>query len=109
MARPVHAVDEQDVLPAVGVVVEERAAGAQRFRQQLAAVRAAVVAELQAGRGGDVDEAKAGPAAGPRAGAAERTLPAQRRGRTRAEPAAPSPRQEVAPVHGRLTRPCWMA
>ena len=47
---PVHAVDEQDVLPAVGVVVEERAAGAERLGQQLAAVGAAVVAELQAGR-----------------------------------------------------------
>ena len=35
---PVHAVDEQDVLPAVGVVVEERAAGAERLGQQLAAV-----------------------------------------------------------------------
>ena len=43
---PVHAVDEQDVLPAVGVVVEERAAGPERLGQQLAAVGAAVVAEL---------------------------------------------------------------
>ena len=59
MARPVHAVDEQDVLPAVGVVVEERAAGAQRLGQQLAAVRAAVVAELESGRGRDVGEREA--------------------------------------------------
>ena len=58
VAGPVHAVDEQDVLPAVGVVVEERAAGAERFGQQLAAVRAVVVPELHAGRGGDVDEAE---------------------------------------------------
>ena len=47
---PVHAVDQQDVLPAVGVVVEKRAARAERLRQQLAAVRAAVVRELQTGR-----------------------------------------------------------
>ena len=58
VARPVHAVDQQNVLPAVGVVIEERAAGAQRFGQELAAVGAAVVAEMDAGGFGDVDQAK---------------------------------------------------
>ena len=103
VARPVHAVDQQDVLPAVGVVVEKRAAGAERFRQQLAAVGAAVVPELQAGRGGDVDEpeARAAAAAAPSAASADAAVPRQRR--------AAMPLQEVAPVHGRFTRPLRIA
>jgi len=56
---PVHAVDEQNVLPAVGVVVEKRAARSQRLRQELAAVGAAVVAKPEARRGGHVGEAEA--------------------------------------------------
>ncbi len=56
MARPVHAVDQQNVLPPVGVVVEERTAGTQCFRQQLAAVAAGVVTEGDTGRRGDVGE-----------------------------------------------------
>ncbi len=56
MSGPVHAVDQQDVLPPVAVVVEERAPGAHRLGQQLAAVRAAVVREAKATRGGDVHE-----------------------------------------------------
>ena len=76
---PVHAVDEQDVLPAVAVVVEERAARAERLGQELAAVRAAVVAEGEAGRGGDVDEPEARAVAagcGPR-GVERRTVDAR--------------------------------
>ena len=60
MAWPVHPVDQQDVLPAIGVVIEKRAAGPERLRQQLAAISAAVVPELQPGGGGDIDEAEAG-------------------------------------------------
>src|SRR5438128_11200740 len=41
MARPIHAVDEKDVLPAVVVVIETRAARAQRLREQFADIRAA--------------------------------------------------------------------
>ena len=50
VAGPIHAVDEQDVLPAVGVVIQEGAPGAERFRQELAAVCAAVVRECDARR-----------------------------------------------------------
>ena len=60
MAGPIHAVDQQDVQPAVGVVIEERAARPQCFGQKLGAVRAAVVPELDAGRGRDVLQPKAG-------------------------------------------------
>ena len=57
------------------VVVEERAAGAERFGQQLAAVGAAVVAELKAGRGGDVDQAEAGSAEAAHAQSAPKQTP----------------------------------
>ncbi len=56
VAGPVHAVDQQDVLPAVAIVIEEGAAGAQRFRQELAAEGAAVVMEVEAGGLGDIGE-----------------------------------------------------
>ena len=59
---PVHAIDEQDVLPAVAVVVEEGAAGTKGLGQQRAPIGAVVVAERQSGRSRDVDELK------PRAG-----------------------------------------
>src|SRR6185436_20304143 len=58
-AGPFHAVDEQDVRPAVGVVVDERASRAERFGKQLAAIRAAHVTELKTRRCRDVDELKA--------------------------------------------------
>ena len=51
VSGPVGAVDEQDVLPAVAIVVEEGAAGAQSLGQKLAAEGAAVVLEVEAGRG----------------------------------------------------------
>ena len=59
MARPVHAVDQQNVEPAVAIVIEEGAAGAHGFGQILRAERAAVVAEVDAGRRGDVGQAEA--------------------------------------------------
>src|SRR5689334_117559 len=58
MPRPVGAVDQQDVLPAITVVVEEGAPRAKRFRQQLAPVGTVVVAEHQSGGGGDVGKLK---------------------------------------------------
>ena len=48
-AGPVTAVDEQDVGPAVRVVVDEGAAGTECLGQELPATGAAVVAERQAG------------------------------------------------------------
>src|SRR5262249_25571078 len=53
---PVHRVDEQDVLPAVVIVIDKRTAGADRFGQILLSERAAVVFEMNAGFGGDVGE-----------------------------------------------------
>jgi hypothetical protein len=51
-----HRVDEQDVLPAVVIVVEKRAAGADRLREILLAEGAAVVFESECRLGGDVGE-----------------------------------------------------
>ena len=47
---PVHAVHKKDVLPAVAVVVEKRAARAQRFREQLATIGAAIVLKVNSNR-----------------------------------------------------------
>ena len=55
-ARPVRRVDQQEVLPAVVVVVEKRAAGSQRLGQVLLPERAVVVGEADAGGRGDVGE-----------------------------------------------------
>ena len=55
---PVHAVDQQDVEPAIAIVIEEGAAGAQGLGQVLGAECAAVVVEIDAGGGGDVGEAE---------------------------------------------------
>src|SRR5262249_52816611 len=91
--RPVDAVHAQNVLPAVVVVVEERAAGAERFGQQLASVGAAVVDEAQSGRRGDVREAER------RFRRASARLKRRGRGRQRRL------REEIAAGHSGLTRP----
>ena len=56
VASPVHRVDEENVLPAVVVDVEEGAAGPQRFGQVFLAERAAVVPKMETRGGGDVGE-----------------------------------------------------
>ena len=56
MARPGARVDEEQVLVAVAVVVEERDAGAHRLGQELLAVGAVEVDERDPGFLGDVDE-----------------------------------------------------
>ena len=54
--RPVLAVDQQDVGPAVAIGIEEGHAGAQRFGQVLLAGPPAVVHELDAGLRGHIGE-----------------------------------------------------
>ena len=98
---PVHAVDQQDVLPPVAVVVEEGATRAERFRQEGAAEAAVVVTERQPGRGGDVDQLewrRRGPL---------RPRPIQRQ--RRRQRCLRRAMQERAPVHGSLTRPFCIA
>jgi len=48
VSGPVHSIDEQNVLPAIAVVVEEGAARSQCFRKELAAIASRIVAELNA-------------------------------------------------------------
>ena len=48
MPRPIHSVDEEDVRPAVVVIVDKRAARPQRFRQILLAEGTGVVHEPDA-------------------------------------------------------------
>ena len=56
MAGPIHGVDQQNVLPAVIVVVEEAGPAAHGFRQILFSEGAGVVLEVDAGLGGNVGE-----------------------------------------------------
>jgi hypothetical protein len=56
---PIHGIDEEDVGPAVGVVIEKGATRAESFREEFAAVGAAVVVKLNAGLRGDIPELKA--------------------------------------------------
>ena len=55
---PVGTVDQQDVLPAVAIVVEKGASRAESFRQKLATESAAIVLKLDSGLAGDIGEAK---------------------------------------------------
>ena len=96
MPGPVHAADQEDVLPAIVVVVQEGAAAAQRFREQAASVGAAVVAEVEAGCRGDVDEAEA------RRGRLRGQTAREQRGR---EPGGAQLPEEVPAVHSTFTRP----
>ena len=90
VAGPVHAIDQQDVEPAVAIVIEEGAPGAHGFGEVLGAERAAVVAELNTGGGGDVGQAEF-------------------RGGRGAERKRGGAREEGAPGHEMLTRPWRMA
>ena len=60
MAGPITSIYEQDVLPAVAIVVKKSAARAERFRQQLAAVGSIIVPEADSSLGGDVRKSKPG-------------------------------------------------
>src|SRR5205814_673110 len=96
--RPVHAVDEQNVGPAVRVVVEKSTARSHRLGQQLAAEGPAVVTELKAGRSGDVGQREAG--------LLLRECVVRPRGGRECRAARP---QTVATLQGSVTRPLLIA
>jgi len=56
MPRPVHGIDQQNVLPSVIVVIQETNAAAHGLRKILLAERAAVVFEMNACLGSDIRE-----------------------------------------------------
>jgi hypothetical protein len=92
VAGPVHPIDEQDVLPAIVIVIEKRAAGAQSFRQEFGAERAAIVMELNAGAGSRIHQPELRPAAlGRHRSASQQKLSA------------------AEAAHGSVTRPLRMA
>src|SRR5262249_45658243 len=68
VAWPVHSVDQQDVLPAVGIVIQESTAGAECFGQKLSAVGAAVMGKAKAGGVGNLCQAEPRTAIRPREG-----------------------------------------
>ena len=72
VAGPVGAVDQQDVEPAIAIVVEKGAAGAECFGQVFGAESPAVVLKGKAGLRGDVGEAETGVARGGREGQSAR-------------------------------------
>src|SRR5580700_10825534 len=100
MAWPIHSVDQKNVLPAVAVVIEESATRSKRLRQQLSAVRPAVVLKLNSRRSGYIREMKA------RIAARLRKNPSRRE--SRRDPSARVP-EKIAPPQGRLTRPLRIA
>src|ERR1700745_760208 len=58
VARPVGTIDEQNVLPAVTIIVEKGAPEAESFRQDLPAEGAAIVLEMDTGLACDVRKAE---------------------------------------------------
>ncbi len=98
VAGPVHGIDEEDVWPAVGVVIKEGAAGAKSFGEKLAAVGTAVVVEINASLRGDVGKLKSG------------SVRWRRRRKTGGEDScANGLLDEISSLHGRVTRPLRMA
>ena len=98
MLRPVHAVNQQDVLPAIAVIVQEGATGAQSFGQQFASIGAAVVKKPDSRLIGDIDQAKR---------KARRRLQGQKL--RRGEPCSNDSLNEAPAIHRSFTRPARMA
>ena len=101
VAGPIHPVDEQDVLPAVGVVIEKCATGAESLGKQLAAVGAAVVLEMDSGcEVTSTSKSESGSGGQTTASTAE-----SRRAAATARHAA----QKLPPLHGMFTKPFRIA
>src|SRR6478672_7194884 len=56
VSRPIHGINQQDVLPAVIVIINKADAGAHGFRKIFLAESAVVVFEMYPGLCGDIDE-----------------------------------------------------
>ncbi|HZS72548.1 MAG TPA: hypothetical protein VFA13_11985 [Candidatus Acidoferrum sp.] len=104
VAGPVHAVDEQNVLPAVGVVIKKGATGAECLRKKFPAECPAIVAKIDAGARGDINQAES-----------EREVRhCREEARRREQREGRGAREKIAaiqerPAHGKLTRPLRMA
>src|SRR5580704_815957 len=102
MARPVHSVHQQNVLPSIAVVVEEGAARAEGFGQQFAAVGAAVVMKVESGRSRIVGQGETEVGSGRQGPRLARSEEGRRRQSRRAP-------QERSPVQGMFTSPLRIA
>ena len=58
--RPISAVHQQNIEPAVALVIENRAARAERFREIFGSESAAVVMEVDAGSSGNIRQPETG-------------------------------------------------
>src|SRR3984885_681846 len=113
VAGPVHAVDQQNVLPAVTVVVKERAARAQGLGEKFTAVSSAVVLEVNTGRFCHIDKTKSRTVA--RTGLSQRTNGQQvtwermQQRQMRARQHTRHSLQKRPALHGTFTSPARMA
>src|ERR1035438_8397597 len=101
MAGPIHAVGQQNVLPAVGVVIQKGAPRAQSLGEQLAAISSAVVLEVNSCRAGYVGKMKP-----------QRRLrrtPEHWRAQSRRSRQGRRSNHESPAVHGMFTKPLRMA
>src|SRR6266566_2037982 len=100
VAGPIRSVDEENVLPSVGIVIQKCTAWTECFRKKLSAISAAVVAELNAGRTSHIDEPKSG-SGGRSQQSFRRDLQSSGKGS--------EPTQKRPAIHGRFTSPLRMA
>ena len=104
MPDPVHAVNQQNVLPTITVVIEKGASCAHRFREKFAAIGATVVQEADSGARGDIDQTKSGSSLGRRG-----CRPGISKAHARSRSQTPDPQEKRPAIHGRLTSPLRMA
>src|SRR5207245_9457834 len=100
VAGPIRSVDEKNVLPSVGVVIQKCTAWTECFRKKLSALSATIVAELNAGRTSHIDEPKSG-SGGRSQQSFRRDLQSSGKGS--------EPTQKRPAIHGRFTSPLRMA
>src|SRR5258708_37391331 len=98
---PVHAVHKKDVLPAVVVVVEERAARPKRLREQLAAISAAIVLKVNPRRIRNIGQTES-----KRCGW---ILEGPPRHACRTKPCTQRREKKIAPLQGKFTKPFRIA
>src|SRR5579872_3234547 len=104
MAGPIGAVDQEDVLPTIAIVIQKSAAGPKGFRQILAAEGSAVVLKLNSSRAGHIGETET---RGGRSACLRRQGMQASQGRPRCE-SCHSPQERPA-IHGTFTSPARIA
>ena len=115
MTGPIHAVHQQNVLPAIVVVIEKRAARAKRLGKKFSAEGSAVVLKLDSRRGSDVGETKtetwgwSGEKIAQRKGRVEGQAACGGRNKFTTLHECPSKETRTEMLHGRVTKPLRIA